>query len=179
MQKIKNIAKQEQKKIAFLVTLAEASLAEKTIVTVIQKLVANFKNPSLASSIILDIPSQYFKKHQENIIKIMQILRHNYKMKFSLADIHNLEPLNLQTLATTFDFIKVSLNEQLHINTKNKSTSINALVPIIKQAKIHGALTIVDKLDNANYLTTAVQSGADLICGYIIQPPEENIALKI
>ena len=173
MQKMQNIKKQTQKKTAFLVSLAEATLAEETIVKVIQKLVAHFQDSSLASSLILDIQAQHFKNHQENIIKIMQALRSSYKMKFSLTDIHNLDPLSLKTLATTFDFIKVSLNTES--NTNNKKTSINKLLPIVEQAKIHGALTIADQLDNANYLTAAVQNGADFICGYIIHPPEETI----
>ena len=39
-----------------------------------------------------------------------------------------------------------------------------------------GSLTIAEKIDNADYLSTAIECGADFVSGYLVHPPQEDIS---
>lgn len=47
---------------------------------------------------------------------------------------------------------------------------------LIDNARELGSLTIADKIDNADYLSTAIECGADFLSGYLVHPPQEDIS---
>ncbi len=47
---------------------------------------------------------------------------------------------------------------------------------LINGASELGSLTIADKIDNADYLSTAIKCGADFVSGYLVHPSQEDIS---
>jgi len=56
------------------------------------------------------------------------------------------------------------------------AVNANELRQLIDGSKEFGSLTIADKIDNADYLSTAIECGADFVSGYLVHPPQEDIS---
>ena len=57
-----------------------------------------------------------------------------------------------------------------------KAIDTNELTELINTSREQGSLTIADRIDNADYLSTAIECGADFVCGYLVHPPQEDIS---
>lgn len=171
LNKIKN---EGRDKVAFLVTLEEDSLIDEGVIAWIDKLIKHFNQPSLASSIMFEIRSEHFIAHQQNIVTIMMGLRDKYGISFALTNVQGSSILTTCTQQTSFEFVKIPMYETSD-SGEEKGVDANELRELIDNAKELGSLTIADKIDNADYLSTAIECGADFLSGYLVHPPQEDI----
>lgn len=170
LNKIKNEGKD---KAGFLITLEEESLSDTGIIDWIDKLVAHFKQPDLASSIMFEFRSEHFILHEKNVLEIMMGLRDKYGISFALTNVHGLSTLTTCTQQTSFEFVKIPMYEVS--DNAEKPLKINELRQLINGSKELGSLTIADKIDNADYLSMAIECGTDFVSGYLVHPPQEDI----
>jgi diguanylate cyclase (GGDEF)-like protein len=170
--KIKKEGKKD--KLGFLVTLEEDTLLDTGLVTWIDKLIEHFKQPSLASSIMFEIRSEHFIAHQENVMEIMMALRDKHGISFALTNVQGLSTLNKCSNQTSFEFVKIPMYEA--IDSEEKAIDGNELRQLLGTSSELGSLTIADRIDNADYLSTAIECGADFVSGYLVHPPQEDIS---
>ena len=57
-----------------------------------------------------------------------------------------------------------------------KAINTDELRQLIASSSEQGSLTIAEKIDNADYLSTAIECGADFVSGYLVHPPQEDIS---
>jgi len=168
------IKTENQEKIGFLVSLEEESLLDKGLIKWIDKLIDFFKDPGLASSIMFEIRSEHFIALQKNVLEIMMGLRDKYGISFALTNVHGLSTLNTCTQQTSFEFVKIPM--YVTSDSGEKAVDINELTQLISTSREQGSLTIADRIDNADYLSSAIESGADFVSGYLVHPPQEDIS---
>lgn len=169
--KIKN---ENQEKIGFLVSLEEESLIDKGLIKWIDKLIGHFKDPGLASSIMFEIRAEHFIALQNNVLDIMMGLRDKHGISFALTNVHGLSTLNTCTHQTSFEFIKIPM--YVTSDSGEKAIDTNELTRLITTSREQGSLTIADRIDNADYLSAAIECGADFVSGYLVHPPQEDIS---
>ena len=163
-------------KLGFLVTLEEDTLLSSGLIKWIDKLIKYFELPSLASSVMFEIRYEHFIAHQENVVKTMMTLRDNHGISFTLSNVRDLSILKTCSNKTSFEFVKIPIYET--IDSKEESIDINELRQLLKTSTELGSLTIVDRIDNADYLSSAIECGADFVSGYLVHPPEEEITTE-
>ncbi|MCH8976630.1 MAG: EAL domain-containing protein, partial [Proteobacteria bacterium] len=156
-------------------TLEEDSLIDEGVITWIDKLIKHFNQPSLASSIMFEIRSEHFIAHQQNIVTIMMGLRDKYGISFALTNVQGSSILTTCTQQTSFEFVKIPMYETSD-SGEEKGVDADELRELIDNARELGSLTIADKIDNADYLSTAIECGADFLSGYLVHPPQEDIS---
>ena len=171
LHKIKN---ENQEKIGFLVSLEEESLIDKGLIKWIDKLIGYFNDPGLASSIMFEIRAEHFISLQKNVLDIMMGLRDKYGISFALTNVHGLSTLNTCTHQTSFEFVKIPMC--VTSDNGEKALDTNELTQLINAAKEQGSLIIADRIDNADYLSAAIECGADFVSGYLVHPPQEDIS---
>ena len=169
--KIKN---ERKDKIGFLVSLEEESLTKHDLIKWIDQLIEHFNDPNLASSIIFEIHSEHFIANQHNIVEMMNGLRDKHGISFALANVQSLSTLDTCTQQTSFEFVKIPMNETSADG--EKAIEKNELRQLMNSSRELGSLTIADKIDNADYLSTAIECGADFVSGYLVHPPQEDIS---
>lgn len=172
--RLDKIKKEGDDKVAFLVTLEEDSLIDNGLIKWIDKLIKHFNQPSLASSIMFEIRSEHFIAHQQNIVDLMMGLRDKYGISFALTNVQGSSILNTCTQQTSFEFVKIPMYETSD-SGEEKPVIADELRELINGARDLGSLTIADKIDNADYLSTAIECGADFLSGYLVHPPQEDI----
>jgi len=173
--RLDKIKKEGSDKVAFLVTLEEDSLIDKGLIDWIDKLIKHFNQPTLASSIMFEIRSEHFIAHQQNIVDLMMGLRDKHGISFALTNVQGSSILNTCTQQTSFEFVKIPIYE-ISDSGEEKAVDANELRELINNARELGSLTIADKIDNADYLSTAIECGADFLSGYLVHPPQEDIS---
>lgn len=168
------IKNESQEKIGFLVSLEEESLLDKGLIKWIDKLIEHFKDPALASSIMFEIRSEHFITLEKHVVNIMMGLRDKYGISFALTNVHGLSTLKTCTHKTSFEFVKIPMYETS--DTGEKAMDIDELRQLIESSREQGSLTIADRIDNADYLSAAIECGADFVSGYLVHPPQEDIS---
>jgi len=171
--RLHKIKKEGNDKVGFLITLEEDTLLDKGLIEWIDKLIEHFKQPSLASSITFEIRSEHFIAHQDNVMEIMMGLRDQYGISFALTNVHGLSTLNSCTSQISFEFVKIPMYET--IDSEEKAVEVDELRQLLDASRELGSLTIADRIDNADYLSTAIECGADYVSGYLVHPPQEEI----
>jgi len=171
LHKIKN---ENQEKIGFLVSLEEESLIDKGLIKWIDKLIGYFNDPGLASSIMFEIRAEHFISLQKNVLDIMMGLRDKYGISFALTNVHGLSTLTTCTHQTSFEFIKIPM--YVTSDSGEKAIDTDELTRLITTSREQGSLTIADRIDNADYLSAAIECGADFVSGYLVHPPQEDIS---
>ncbi|MCK5432521.1 MAG: EAL domain-containing protein, partial [Gammaproteobacteria bacterium] len=174
LERLHKIKTEGRDKIGFLVTLEEDSLADKGLIDWIEKLISHFKDPSLAPSITFEIRSEHFIANQENVVEVMMVLRDKYGISFALTNVQGVSILNKCTNLTSFEFVKVPMHEKSD-SGEEEAVDADELRQLLKGSTELGSLTIADKIDNADYLSTAIECGADFVSGYLVHPPQEDI----
>lgn len=164
----------QNKNTGFLITLDEDSLKDKGIIKWIDKIIDFLKQPRLASSIIFEIRSEHFITNINNVAEIMMGLRDKYEISFALTNVQGLSILNTCTHQASFEFIKILMYEKT--DSGEKAVDTNELRQLIDGAKALGSLTIAGKIDNADYLSNAIECGTDFVSGYLVHPPQEDIS---
>lgn len=175
LHRLYEIKKEGKDKLGFLVTLEEDSLLDKSLIDWIDKLITHFKEPSIASSIMFEIRSEHFIAQQDNVVDMMMQLRDKYGISFALTNVHGLSILKTCTHQISFEFIKISVYETSD-SGEEKAVDTEELIQLRNGASELGSLTIADKIDNADYLSTAIKYGADFVSGYLVHPPQEDIS---
>jgi len=101
-------------------------------------------------------------------------LRDNYGISFALTNVHGLSTLTTCTNQTSFEFVKIPM----YVTSDNgeKALDTNELTQLINASREQGSLTIADRIDNADYLSAAIECGADFVSGYLVHPPQEDIS---
>ncbi|MFT5426002.1 MAG: diguanylate cyclase (GGDEF)-like protein [Gammaproteobacteria bacterium] len=175
LHRLYKIKKEGKDKLGFLVALEEDSLLDKGLINWVDKLISHFKEPSIASSIMFEIRSEHFITHQDNVVDIMMQLRDKYGISFALTNVQGLSILNTCTHQTSFEFVKIPMYERSD-SGEEKAVDTEELRQLINGASELGSLTIADRIDNADYLSTAIECGADFVSGYLVHPPQEDIS---
>jgi EAL domain-containing protein (putative c-di-GMP-specific phosphodiesterase class I) len=175
LHRLYKIKKEGKDKLGFLVALEEDSLLDKGLINWVDKLISHFKEPSIASSIMFEIRSEHFITHQDNVVDIMMQLRDKYGISFALTNVQGLSILNTCTHQTSFEFVKIPMYETSD-SGEEKAVDTEELRQLINGASELGSLTIADRIDNADYLSTAIECGADFVSGYLVHPPQEDIS---
>jgi len=171
LHKIKN---ENQEKIGFLISLEEESLLDKGLIKWIDKLIGHFNDPGLASSIMFEIRSEHFIALKKNVVNIMMGLRDKYGISFALTNVHGLSTLKTCTHQTSFEFVKIPM--YVTLDSEEKAMDTTELKQLIDSAREQGSLSIADRIDNADYLSAAIECGADFVSGYLVHPPQEDIS---
>jgi EAL domain-containing protein (putative c-di-GMP-specific phosphodiesterase class I)/GGDEF domain-containing protein len=174
LERLHKIKTEGRDKVGFLVTLEEDSLADKGLIDWIEKLISHFRDPSLAPSITFEIRSEHFIANQENVVEVMMVLRDKYGISFALTNVQGVSILNKCTNLTSFEFVKVPMHEKSD-SGEEEAVDADELRQLLKGSTELGSLTIADKIDNADYLSTAIECGADFVSGYLVHPPQEDI----
>ncbi len=172
--RLHKIKKEGKDKVGFLVTLEEDSLLDKSLIDWIEKLINHFKDPSLAPSITFEIRSEHFIANQNNVVEIMMVLRDKYGISFALTNVQGVSILNKCTNQTSFEFVKIPMYEKSD-SGEDEAVDADELRELLNGSTELGSLTIADKIDNADYLSTAIECGADFVSGYLVHPPQEEI----
>jgi len=163
-----------QDKTGFLISLEEESLLGKGLVKWIDSLIKHFDDPGLASSIMFEIRSEQFIALQDNVLDIMMGLRDKYGISFALTNVHGSSILKTCTHKTSFEFVKIPMYTTS--DAGDKAINTDELRQLIASSSEQGSLTIAEKIDNADYLSTAIECGADFVSGYLVHPPQEDIS---
>jgi len=163
-----------QDKTGFLISLEEESLLGDGLVKWIDSLIEHYKDPGLASSIMFEIRSEQFIALQDNVLDIMMGLRDKYGISFALTNVHGLSILKTCTHKTSFEFVKIPMYTTS--DAGEKAINSDELRQLIASSSEQGSLTIAEKIDNADYLSTAIECGADFVSGYLVHPPQEDIS---
>jgi len=107
----------------------------------------------------------------------MMGLRDKYGISFALTNVQGLSILTTCTQQTSFEFVKIPMYKTSD-SGEEKGVDANELRELIDNARELGSLTIADKIDNANYLSTAIECGADFLSGYLVHPPRKIFLQK-
>ena len=174
LERLHKIKTEGRDKIGFLVTLEEDSLADKGLIDWIEKLISHFKDPSLAPSITFEIRSEYFIANQENVVEVMIVLRDKYGISFALTNVQGISILNKCTSQISFEFVKIPMHKKSDTG-EEVAVNTNELRQLLNESTKLGSLSIAEKIDNADYLSTAIECGADFMSGYLVHPPQEDI----
>lgn len=161
-------------KTGFLITLEEESLLGNGLVKWIDSIIDHYNDPGLASSIMFEIRSEQFIALQDNVLDIMMGLRDKYGISFALTNVHGLSILKTCTHKTSFEFVKIPMYTTS--DAGEKAINSDELRQLIASSSAQGSLTIAEKIDNADYLSTAIECGADFVSGYLVHPPQEDIS---
>lgn len=173
MDRLYKIKKEGKNKIGFLITLEEDSLSDNGLTKWINKLVDHFKQSDLTPSIVFEIRSEHYIANQDNVVEIMMELREKYGISFALTNVKGLSILKTCTNQTSFEFVKIPMYETT--DSGDKAIVENELRQLIDGSRELGSLTIADRIDGADYLSTAIECGADFVSGYLVHPPQEEI----
>jgi diguanylate cyclase (GGDEF)-like protein len=161
-------------KTGFLITLEEESLLGNGLVKWIDSIIDQYNDPGLASSVMFEIRSEQFIALQDNVLDIMMGLRDKYGISFALTNVHGLSILKTCTHKTSFEFVKIPMYTTS--DAGEKAINSDELRQLIASSSEQGSLTIAEKIDNADYLSTAIECGADFVSGYLVHPPQEDIS---
>jgi diguanylate cyclase (GGDEF)-like protein len=161
-------------KTGFLITLEEESLLGNGLVKWIDSIIDQYNDPGLASSVMFEIRSEQFIALQDNVLDIMMGLRDKYGISFALTNVHGLSILKTCTHKTSFEFVKIPMYTTS--DAGEKAINSDELRQLIASSSAQGSLTIAEKIDNADYLSTAIECGADFVSGYLVHPPQEDIS---
>jgi len=80
--------------------------------------------------------------------------------------------LMISTLSMFIDELDLVITS----DSGERSLDTNELTQLINTARKQGSLTIADRIDNADYLSAAIECGADFVSGYLVHPPQEDIS---
>lgn len=174
LERLHKIKKDRKDKVGFLVNLEEDSLLDKGLIDWVEKLITHFKDTSLAPSITFEIRSEHFIIHKDNVVDIMMNLRDKHGISFALTNVPGLSILNKCTNQISFEFVKIPMYETSE-SGEEEAVNADELRQLLEGASGLGSLTIADKIDNADYLSTAIECGADFVSGYLVHPPQEDI----
>ena len=123
---------------------------------------------------MFEIRSEQVIALQDNVLNIMMSLRDKYGISFALTNVHGLSTLSTCTNQTSFEFVKIPM--YVTSDSGEKALDSNELSQLISTAREQGSLSIADRIDNADYLSTAIECGADFVSGYLVHPPQEDIS---
>jgi EAL domain-containing protein (putative c-di-GMP-specific phosphodiesterase class I) len=123
---------------------------------------------------MFEIRAEHFIALKKNVLEIMMGLRDKYGISFALTNVHGLSTLTTCTHQTSFEFVKIPM----YVTSDNgeKALDTSELTQLINTAREQGSLTIADRIDNADYLSAAIECGADFVSGYLVHPPQEDIS---
>ena len=110
----------------------------------------------------------------ENVVEIMMVLRDKYGISFALTNVQGVSILNKCTNLISFEFVKVPMHEKSDSGDE-VAVDANELRKLMKGSAELGSLSIAEKIDNADYLSTAIECCADFVSGYLVHPPQEDI----
>lgn len=173
---LNQLKKKGHRNIGLLIPLEEASLLDKYLPQFIKKQMEKIKQPSVLSSIILEIRSEYFIISQKQITATIRKLKKICGISFALTNVTSLSAMNACICDVPFSFIKMPAYKIL--NSKEKAMGKQELKDLTARAKELGSLTIIDKIDNATYLSNAVECAANFVSGYLVHPPQTSIVAE-
>ena len=124
---------------------------------------------------MFEIRSEQFIANQKNVMEVMMVLGDKYGISFALTNIQGLSILNTCTHQTFFEFVKIPMYETSD-SGEEEAVDANELRQLVDGSKELGSLAIAAKIDNADYLSTVIECGADFVLGYLVHPPQENIS---
>jgi EAL domain-containing protein (putative c-di-GMP-specific phosphodiesterase class I)/DNA-binding NarL/FixJ family response regulator len=167
---LSKLNKEETEKFGVLITLSEQSLVDKTLSDWILKLVEYVNMPKLCSSIIFEIVTEDFIKHQRDAKLQINKMRVKLGATFALRDIRNAATADECLNHEKFEYVMFSPE-----HTADKKMDHKDILELTTKAKEHGALTVASKIDSGEYLGMAAGAGVDYVFGHFVQPPMENI----
>ena len=144
---LSKLNKQEADKFGVLITLSEQSLIDKGLSDWIMKLIEYVKMPKLCSSIIFEIVTEDFIKHQREAKLQINKMKVKLGTTFALRDVPDANTADECLNHEKFDYIMFSPEHRA-----DKKMDQNEIIDLISIAKAHNALTVASKIDSGEFL---------------------------
>jgi len=149
------------------IRLFEESLHSNKLFEWMESLIKKTKVPNIASTIVFEIWPPDFLANKKNALNIINKMRDTWGVGFALFDVLNTSVLKACVKQAGFEFIKFTMD----------SDEINIITEISQAARELGALTVIEKISNAQQLNTAIELGFDYGQGDFIQPPLDHLIM--
>jgi EAL domain-containing protein (putative c-di-GMP-specific phosphodiesterase class I) len=123
----------------------------------------------MANVLVIEISLANYIKHAKPASFLIKTLGEKYNILFALTDIT--ESTNLKKILShsKFDFIMISPF------TSEDKMSENKIGNIVNIGKDFSCASVATKIEDNDAMVTAMSCNLDLISGFFLQPPQENI----
>ena len=153
------------RKRGLFIRLFEESLADKKLYDWIKSLLAKIKFPNIASTIVFEINPPAFMQHKKNAMNFIAQMRDAWGTGFALYDVANASVFETCQKQAGFEFLEVSVEQ----------TDRELIAALAESARDAGALTILEKINDAQQLNIAIECKFDYGQGDFIQPPQDKL----
>ena len=155
------------KKCGLFIRLFEESLSNDKLFEWMKTLIKKSQVSNVASTLVFEMRPPEFIGHKDHAMKFINNLRDSWGVSFALYDVVNSAVLKTCVKQGGFEFIKFRMNKDDLKNIEEIST----------QARELGVLNVIEKINNAQELNTAIELKFDFGQGDFIQPAMEKLFL--
>ena len=149
------------------IRLFEESLSNDKLFQWMQTLIKKSHVPNIASTLVFEMRPPEFIGHKENALNFINNMRDTWGISFALYDVINSAVLKTCIKQGGFEFIKFRMDKD----------NLDSIEEISTQARELGALTVIEKINNAQELNTAIELKFDYGQGDFIQPAMDKLLL--
>jgi EAL domain-containing protein (putative c-di-GMP-specific phosphodiesterase class I) len=153
----------------FFIALTEDSLTDMMFPKWLESEIAVQGASDMANVLVIEISLANYIKHAKPASFLIKTLGEKYNILFALTDIT--ESTNLKKILShsKFDFIMISPF------TSEDKMSENKIGNIVNIGKDFSCASVATKIEDNDAMVTAMSCNLDLISGFFLQPPQENI----
>jgi EAL domain-containing protein (putative c-di-GMP-specific phosphodiesterase class I) len=153
----------------FFVSLTEESLSDIEFSKWLETELAAQKVSALDNALVLEISIGNYIKYQKQASFLLKTLSVKYHVLFALSEVTGCSTLEGCLSQSNFDFIMLSpFLDDNHMTEKE-------IEDILNTGKKYSCLSVANKIESNDALTTSMRCEFDFISGYFLQPPQENI----
>jgi len=153
----------------FFVSLTEGSLTDMTFSKWLESKLVEYEVSSLDNALVLEISIDNFMQHQKQASFLIKTLDEKYNILFALTDVTGSSTLKTCLSQSKFDFIMLSPF------TSDEQMEQNQIEDIVSIAKKFSCLSVANKIESNDAMMAAMSCNIDLISGFFLQPPQENV----
>ena len=155
------------RKCGLFIRLFEESLSNDKLFEWMKSLIKKSQVPNIASTVVFEMRPPEFIGHKKNALNFINNMRETWGVSFALYDVINSEVLKTCVKQAGFEFVKFTMN----------SDDLKSIEDTSLLARDLGALTVMEKINNAQELNTAIDLKFDYGQGDFIQPAMDKPVL--
>ena len=159
----------DSERAGFFVSLTEETIIDIMFLKWLETQLAVHKVSDLYNALVLEISIENYLKHQKQASFLIKALGEKYNISFALTEVTECSTLESCLSQSKFDFITFSPFFD------DPQMSEKEIEDIVNTGKKYSCLSVANKIESNDTLTTAMRCEFDFISGYFLQPPQENI----
>ena len=169
IQKIAANISSKSEKSGFFVSLTDESLEDISFLKWIESVLVMQEISDLENMLVLEISVNNYIKYQKQTSFLIKSLGEKHNILFALTELTENSTLKNYLSQSRFNFIMMSpyLNDA--------RIPENEITNIVKTGREFSCFSVANKIENNDAMLAAMTSEFDLISGYFLQPPQENI----